>query len=128
MFSALTRDIKVMVQAMYQAEFSDPGSELFIFSYTIRIHNQGDEPVKLLSRYWNILDSLGNERIVEGPGVVGAQPELEPGEYFDYTSSCHLATHFGVMSGYYTFRRQNNGELFEVEIPEFLLEIPFILS
>lgn len=113
---------------MYQPEFSNPDKQLFIFSYTIRIQNMGDEPVKLLSRYWNILDSLGKERIVEGPGVVGEQPELEPGEYFDYTSSCHMATHFGTMSGYYTFRNQLSGELFEAEIPAFLLEIPFMLS
>jgi ApaG protein len=126
--SALTNDIKVSVKTAYQAEFSNPAKDLYIFSYTIRIQNMSNYTVKLLSRYWDILDAMGFERTVEGPGVVGEQPELEPNEYFDYSSSCHLSTQFGQMSGFYTFRKNENSELFEVEIPQFQLEVPFMLS
>lgn len=128
MVTALTHDIRVRVQTLFQPDFSDPALPLYFFSYHIHITNLGNSPVKLISRHWNILDSMGFERVVAGPGVVGEQPQLAPGQSHKYTSSCQLNTVFGLMWGYYTFQRLSDGSTFDAEIPKFQMEVPYSLS
>jgi ApaG protein len=94
-----------------------------VFAYTIRISNEGSSPAKLLSRHWVIKDSWGQTREVKGPGVVGEQPRLEPGEEFEYTSFCPLSTPRGTMSGSYAMAR-DVGQRFNVGVGEFFLFEP----
>lgn len=128
MVTAVTHDIRVRVQAQYQPDFSQASKEQFLFSYHIHITNLGSEPVKLMSRHWYILDNFGFEREVEGPGVVGEQPEIYPNLSHTYTSSCLLNTPMGEMWGYYTFERLQDGHEFQAEIPRFQMEVPFFLN
>lgn len=126
--TAVTENIKISVVSRYQPDFSAPILNKYFFSYTIRIENKGPERVKLLSRFWHIKDALGSHRFVEGEGVVGEQPLIAPGGVHEYTSACDFETPIGSMTGYYVFERINTGTEFRAEIPEFLLEIPSILS
>ena len=96
----------------------------YVWSYTVTIENRSPEPVQLLSRYWNIVDGSGRIQEVRGPGVVGAQPVIAPGESFQYTSGCPLETASGTMHGHYQMMSAS-GESFEAEIPAFLLESPY---
>jgi ApaG protein len=119
-----TRAIRVAVKPAYLDDQSDPEDDRYVWSYTVTIENRGAEPVQLLSRYWNIIDGVGRIQEVSGPGVVGAQPTIAPGESFEYTSGCPLETASGTMSGRYQMRSAS-GESFEAEIPAFLLESPY---
>src|ERR1700749_3450935 len=92
-----TRSIHVAVMPSYLDDQSDPEDRRFVWSYTVTIENRGPEPVQLLSRYWSITDGDGVVREVRGPGVVGAQPVIAPGEKFQYTSGCPLETASGLM-------------------------------
>ncbi len=94
-----------------------------MWSYTVTIENKSPETVQLMSRYWHITDAVGHIQEVRGPGVVGAQPVLEPGQVFEYTSGCPLPTASGAMAGKYQMKAAS-GEAFEAEIPAFLLESP----
>jgi ApaG protein len=116
-------EFTVTVAPRYLAEQSDPDSERYLFAYTIRIVNSGEVRAQLVSRHWIITDA--NQRIehVRGPGVVGEQPHLEPGEAFEYTSGCPLPTPFGSMQGSYQCVA-DDGTRFEVPIAEFLLSVP----
>ncbi len=96
---ATTQGVRVQVRARYSAEHSDPQRSQWFFLYTIRIANEGERPVQLLTRHWTITDATGHVEEVRGPGVVGVQPRLEPGEDFEYTSGCPLQTPFGSMEG-----------------------------
>ena len=89
---AVTHDVRVEVQSKFAPEYSEPFQQQWRFLYTIRITNEGHEPVQLLSRHWIITDATGHVEEVKGPGVVGEQPVLRPGESFQYTSGCHLKT------------------------------------
>lgn len=120
---ATTRGIRVRVESEYQAEQSDPSQDQYLFSYRIRIENQGDETAQLLSRRWVITDGDGHEEVVEGPGVVGEQPVLAPGAAFEYTSFCPLPTPVGAMQGAY-WMVTSDGESFEAEIAPFTLAVP----
>lgn len=122
-YERTTRQIRVLVQPTYIDDQSDPEEGRYVWSYTITIENRGEESVQLLSRYWHISDALGRIQEVRGPGVVGAQPVIEPGQAFEYTSGCPLPTASGAMVGRYQMRAVS-GEDFEVEIPMFLLESP----
>ena len=93
-------------------------------SYTVSILNENDFEVKLLSRCWTIFDSLGPNRIVEGDGVIGVQPNISAGEEHIYSSGCDLTSQHGSMEGYYIFKRLDTGKLFKVRIPRFVLS-PF---
>lgn len=124
MSTAVTQGIRVSVKARYSPEQSDPNALRFLFSYRIRIENTGSDTVQLLRRHWMIMDSLGIRREVEGAGVVGEQPVLEPGRHFTYTSFCDLKSDIGVMSGDYLMRRRD-GTTFRVAIPEFLMQMPY---
>lgn len=120
---AVTEGVRVTVRARYSAEHSDPGQSQWFFLYTIRIQNEGDETVQLTDRHWYIVDGSGRTEEVQGPGVVGNQPILEPGQAFEYTSGCPLTTPFGSMSGTYRMQR-SNGTVFEAEVGLFELREP----
>ena len=98
---AVTRGVSVSVEADYSPEHSAPEKSQWFFLYTITIKNEGDQSVQLISRHWRITDATGGLEEVRGPGVVGEQPVLSPGESFEYTSGCPLATPFGSMEGTY---------------------------
>ena len=121
---AVTRGVRVHVESEFAPGRSNPPQNLWFFLYTIRITNEGTERVKLLSRHWIITDAIGAAREVRGPGVVGKQPLLEPGESFEYTSGCDLPTPFGSMRGTYQMITDTQ-ERFDVEIPMFTLTEPY---
>ena len=121
--TATTRGITVRVRPRYLPEKSDPPAGNWFFAYSIRIANGGGERVQLLSRHWIITDSNGVVEEVRGPGVVGEQPVLRPGEHFDYTSYCPLQTPFGTMEGSYQMVAEG-GEAFDVRIAPFELAPP----
>ncbi len=123
MYSAVTRNIAVNVEPFYLEAQSDPSESRYVWAYRITIDNQSEEAVKLLSRYWHITDGRGRVEEVRGPGVVGDQPELDPGDSYQYTSGCPLSTPSGIMVGRYTMRT-HSGEMFEVDIPAFSLDLP----
>jgi len=123
MYERSTRGIKVAVRPAFLDDQSDPDEGQFLWSYTVTIENTGAEPVQLLSRYWHITDGFGRFQEVRGPGVVGSQPVIAPGQAFEYTSGCPLPTSSGHMFGRYQMRTPS-GEAFEAEIPAFLLESP----
>ncbi len=117
---AVTRDIRVQVEARYSREHSRPDRVQWFFLYTVTVSNEGDETVQLISRHWVITDATGKVQEVRGEGVVGEQPVLEPGDSFEYTSGCPLETPFGSMAGSYQMVSVNGGQ-FDAEIAEFLL-------
>ncbi len=119
-----TRRIRVTVKPAYLDDQSCPEDDRYVWSYTVTIENRGNEPVQLISRTWNIVDGSGRMQEKRGPGVVGAQPVIAPGESFQYTSGCPLETSSGSMSGRYQMMSAS-GESFEAEIPAFLLESPY---
>ena len=121
---AVTRGIRVEVEAQYVPERSLPEESKWFFSYRVRISNEGDSRVQLLSRHWVITDAHGRTEEVRGTGVVGEQPVLEPGESFEYTSFCPLGTPFGSMHGTYQMAREDGGT-FDAEIAPFALAEPF---
>ncbi len=127
MSEATTRGIRVEVEGFYEPERSNPTNGEYFFSYHVCISNLGDEGAQLLSRVWVITDGDGKEQIVQGPGVVGEQPMLEPGERFEYTSFCPLATPVGAMRGTYRMRTRA-GEQFDAEIASFSLTAPYALN
>lgn len=123
---ATTNGISVEVDVAYSSDHSAPQLGKWFFLYTIRIRNQGEETVQLLSRHWVITDATGKVEEVRGPGVVGEQPVLEPGEAFEYTSGCPLETPWGSMRGRYEMRAAS-GTRFHAEIPAFGLRQPAAL-
>jgi ApaG protein len=120
---ATTRGVRVHVDAKYSPEHSEPSRQEWFFLYTVRIANEGEETVQLLNRHWIITNASGDVEEVRGPGVVGRQPILPPGESFEYTSGCPLGTPFGSMRGSYEMVN-DAGERFEVEIAPFALMEP----
>ena len=124
MYERQTGPIHVAVIPAYLDDQSEPDEDRYVWAYTITVENRGSEPVQLISRYWNIVDGEGRIEEVHGPGVVGLQPVIGPGESFEYTSGCPLETASGMMSGRYQMRAAS-GEAFEAEIPAFLLESPY---
>jgi ApaG protein len=125
--TALTDGIRVTVRSAYIADQSAPLSSRYVFSYTVRISNEGAEPAKLMTRHWVITDGAGKVEEVRGPGVVGRQPALRPGEQFEYTSGCVLATPRGEMHGTYQMHRPD-GRSFDATIAPFLLALPHSLN
>jgi ApaG protein len=120
---ATTRSIRVRVQAEYDPTRSRPQQNQWFFLYTVTITNEGRSTVQLISRHWVITDGMGKVEEVQGPGVVGNQPVLAPGQNFEYTSGCPLTTPFGSMHGTYQMTNEN-GEHFDVEIAPFTLTEP----
>jgi ApaG protein len=121
---ALTNHVRVEVESQYAAEHSQPFQSHWFFYYTVRISNEGSQSVQLVSRHWIITDAVGHTQEVKGPGVVGEQPMLGPGESFQYTSGCPLKTSTGVMHGTYHMLAQD-GAHFDVEIAPFALHEPY---
>lgn len=123
MYRAVTRGIEVSVEPFYLEDQSEPDENRYVWGYRITIANNSTETVQLRSRYWQITDANGYVEEVRGPGVVGEQPTLEPGDSFQYSSGCPLTTTSGVMVGRYQMQG-NGGSLFEVDIPAFSLDMP----
>jgi ApaG protein len=123
---ATTNGVSVEVEARYAADHSAPQLGRWFFLYTVRIRNVGEETVQLLARHWVITDATGKVEEVRGPGVVGEQPVLNPGEAFEYTSGCPLETPSGHMRGRYEMRSAG-GTRFHAEIPRFDLREPTAL-
>jgi len=119
-------EFSVKVRVRFVAEQSDPSADLYLFAYTIRVENTGAQAAQLLSRHWIITDGNGKIEEVRGPGVVGEQPRLAPGESFEYTSGCPLGTPYGTMKGSYQCVGAD-GVGFDVPIPEFVLTVPRVL-
>jgi len=124
MSDATTNNIRVEVLSQYSAENSRPHEDVWIFEYTVRITNQGSETVQLLRRHWIITDAFEQIKEVEGPGVVGEQPVIAPGESFQYSSWCPLKTPLGMMRGTYQMVR-SSGEGFDIEIAPFALKAKY---
>lgn len=123
---AVTRGIRVSVRARFSEQNSDPQARQWVFLYTITIRNEGKARVQLLTRHWIITDGTGHVEEVRGPGVVGKQPVLNPGESFTYTSGCPLDTPFGVMQGTYQMMTRE-GDAFDVTIAPFTLSEPYTI-
>jgi ApaG protein len=122
----VTHNIRVEVESQYAPEHSQPFQNHWFFYYSVRITNEGDETVQLLSRHWIITDASCRQEEVRGPGVVGEQPVLAPGESFQYTSGCPLRTSAGVMHGTYQMVTAD-GLHFDVEIAPFALTEPYTI-
>jgi ApaG protein len=120
---AVTRGIRVSVRARFSEQNSDAQARQWVFLYTITIRNESSVRVQLLTRHWIITDANGEVDEVKGPGVVGKQPILEPGQGFEYTSACPLKTPFGSMHGTYQMLGAGN-ETFDVQIAAFPLRMP----
>ena len=121
---AVTNNVRVEVESQYAAERSQPFQNEWFFHYTVRITNERDETVQLLSRHWIITDATGHTREVRGDDVVGERPVLAPGEAFQYTSGCEVNTPTGVMRGTYQMVTERGTE-FDIEIAPFALHEPY---
>ena len=123
LYLAVTRDIKVAVRPFYLEDQSSPTENHYVWAYHVEIENAGADTVQLRTRHWQITDAMGRVQEVRGPGVVGEQPVLAPGESYEYTSGTPLETPSGIMAGTYQMEL-TNGEQFDVEIPAFSLDSP----
>jgi len=123
MYSETTHGIRITVRPNYLDDQSSPDENHFVWAYHVRIENQGPVTVQLKSRHWKITDAMGRLQEVQGPGVVGEQPVLQPGESFEYTSGTPLSTPSGIMAGSYQMQGPD-GQVFDVTIPAFSLDSP----
>ena len=123
MYREQTRQISVNVMPVFIDERSAPEENRYFWAYRVVIENNGEKTVQIISRYWYIVDANGAIEEVRGPGVVGEQPVLRPGDSYEYTSGCPLTTPSGFMRGTYTMTDEF-GEEFEVVIPAFALDLP----
>lgn len=121
MVQKITNDIVVKVETFYQEKASRPRYNEHMFSYRISIENQSSIPIKLLRRHWYIIESYGDMREVVGEGVVGQQPIIEPGDAYQYMSSCLLNSDLGKMYGYYEMENLFSKKLMKINIPDFQL-------
>ena len=115
--------IKIEIESKFLSELSNNDEALFYFLYNVKIYNHGKNKVKLISRHWNIQDALGRKKNIDGEGVIGVKPTIEPGNCFEYSSYCPLKTDSGIMDGFYTMRDEK-GQLFKALIPLFGLIAP----
>ncbi len=123
MYQKETQAIEVTVKPFYLEEQSEPEQNHYVFAYHVRIQNNGGDTVQLMNRHWQITDGFGRIQEVRGPGVVGEQPVLSPGEAFEYTSGCPLNTPSGIMVGSYEMETAE-GQRFNVDVPAFSLDSP----
>ncbi len=128
MISKISEGITISVETYYQPDYSNPVNGEFMFAYRITIENNNSFPVKLLRRKWNIYDSNGSTREVEGEGVVGIQPQINPAQSYQYISGCNLRTEIGKMQGSYLMENINSKKNFNVDIPAFEMCTPFKLN
>ena len=124
---AVTRGVRVRVRSTFLPERSDPAQGRWLFGYTVTLTNEGQEPVQLHSRHWIITDADGKVEEVRGPGVVGQQPRLAPGESHEYSSFCPLETSFGTMHGSYRMVTEQ-GEAFDAQVAPFALSMPYAIN
>jgi ApaG protein len=122
---AVTRGVRVRVVSEYAPDRSEPAKNQWFFLYNVTITNEGTDTVQLLTRHWIIKDGTGHVEEVRGPGVIGKQPILKPGESFDYTSGCPLSTPFGVMEGTYQMITLGGDDRFDAKIAPFTLSEPY---
>ena len=127
MSTAVTEGIRVTVESVYVADQSAPRAQRYVFAYTVKISNEGAEGAQLRTRHWIITDGNGKVEEVRGPGVVGQQPFLRPGDHFEYTSGCVLVTPRGEMRGTYQMHRPDGRE-FDATIAPFALALPHSLN
>ena len=123
-YCAITNGIEVTVRAVFLEDQSNPDAGSWVWAYQVRIANHGPETVRLMRRTWRITDARGRLQVVQGDGVVGEQPVLEPGESFEYTSGTPLGTPSGFMAGAYHMVATVSGRPFDAEIPAFSLDSP----
>lgn len=128
MVSKISEGIEISVETFYQPDYSNPVSGEYMFAYRITIENHNSFSVKLHRRHWFITDSNGANREVEGEGVVGVQPTLQPGEKYQYVSGCNLNTELGKMYGTYQMENLHDKSLFDVNIPTFEMIVPFKMN
>ncbi len=119
-----TKGVTIEVESFYQKKHSSPIENKFIHAYKVTITNEKSSVIKLLERNWTIVDAHGNERNVGGMGVIGKQPEINPGQSHSYVSWSPMSTELGKMSGFYTFIEPDSGTTFLAYIPEFQLVYP----
>ena len=133
MDTATTQGVKISVQTSFRGEMSNVKDSNFFFKYFIEIENTNPFPVKLITRHWKIFDALDVNRFVDGEGVIGEQPVIEPGEVFVYSSGCDLISETGYMEGFYDFAQLDHGsdaivKHFRVKVPRFQLVYPYLLN
>ncbi len=128
MVTEITQGVKVSIETEYQPVYSSPSQYHYVFTYRVLIENQSENTIQLLRRHWHIHDAALRPREVEGEGVVGQQPVLEPGQSHQYVSGCNLKSGIGKMSGTYLMERLVDGYRFQVIIPQFSLVAPFKLN
>jgi len=123
MFKATTHGVSVTVMPVYIDERSNPAASQYFWAYRVVIENNSDKTVQLMTRYWHITDSNGHVEEVNGDGVIGEQPTLNPEQNFSYTSGCPLSTASGIMVGHYMMQDET-GKMLKIEIPAFPLDLP----
>ena len=123
MYRSTTRNNEVEVEPFYLADKSEPDEGRYVWGYRVTIANHSANPIQVLARHWRITDGVGRVEEVRGPGVVGEQPQLGPGDSFQDTSGCPLRTSSGFMVGSYTVR-SGEDDFFEIDIPAFSLDLP----
>ena len=128
MVSKISEGVEISVETFYQADYSNPANNEFMFAYRIYIENHNSFSIKLLRREWFIFDSNGEHREVEGEGVVGVQPVLQPGQQFQYVSGCNLRTEMGRMYGNYEMENLDSKTIFKAKIPAFEMHVPFKMN
>ncbi len=128
MTTKVTKGIKVSVSTNFEGTFFKNYKMHYAFGYTVTIENQSNDSVQLTSRHWEIYDSLNDLEIMDGEGVVGKKPVIEPGESHTYNSGCLLASPIGAMRGHYNMVNFTSKEKFRVHIPKFKFSAPFILN
>ncbi|HZW78516.1 MAG TPA: Co2+/Mg2+ efflux protein ApaG [Flavobacteriaceae bacterium] len=128
MIYQITRGIKISVTSHFKGNFLKGRQMQYVFSYRIQIENRSNQAIQLLSRYWEIKDSLNHSIYVQGEGVVGRQPIIQPGEVYAYTSGCILKSTTGSMEGYYTMTDMETETLFTIPIPKFQLIAGYMLN
>jgi len=128
MVTEVTKGVKICVETEYQKDYSSPSQYHYVFTYRISIENNSDHTIQLLRRHWFIHDANGSVREVEGEGVVGKQPVLEPGQTHQYVSGSNLKSGIGKMYGTYLMEKVLDGTQFKVNIPEFTMVAPFRLN
>ncbi len=125
-YSQVTEGIRVNVGTAYAKDESSPKHHYFVFAYRVEIVNESAFEVQLLTRRWDIVDGVGKSRIVEGDGVIGKQPVIAPGKRYSYISGSHFQTPIGKMSGHYIMERKIDGEQIQVQIPPFMMMVPYL--
>jgi ApaG protein len=126
--SQVSSGIRISVLSRFEPGVSNPASESYVFSYHIFIQNDNEYAVKLTRRHWFIFDSCGIESEVEGAGVIGETPVIEPNTVYQYSSGCSLRSPFGTMQGYYSMEVQGGIRTFRVQVPKFILQVPYLLN